>query len=100
MSALFGEELGLGGFGTVHSRHHPVPVRIVGGQLRSRCDPVDRKSTRLNSSHVSISYAVFCLKKQKTFKIKINGLKRTARYCRTEELQLQTEVDSRNRRYV
>src|SRR5699024_11855014 len=28
-------------------------------------DP-DRKSTRLNSSHVSISYAVFCLKKKKT----------------------------------
>src|SRR5699024_11513254 len=27
----------------------------------------DRKSTRLNSSHVSISYAVFCLKKKKTF---------------------------------
>src|SRR5699024_12483296 len=27
--------------------------------------PVDRKSTRLNSSHVSISYAVFCLKKKK-----------------------------------
>src|SRR5437868_14910366 len=27
---------------------------------------VDRKSTRLNSSHVSISYAVFCLKKKKT----------------------------------
>src|SRR5437868_11276892 len=26
--------------------------------------PVDRKSTRLNSSHVSISYAVFCLKKK------------------------------------
>src|SRR5699024_11779452 len=29
-------------------------------------DTVDRKSTRLNSSHVSISYAVFCLKKKKT----------------------------------
>src|SRR5437868_13121889 len=28
----------------------------------------DRKSTRLNSSHVSISYAVFCLKKKKTIK--------------------------------
>src|SRR5437868_11195974 len=28
--------------------------------------PSDRKSTRLNSSHVSISYAVFCLKKKKT----------------------------------
>src|SRR5690348_18448500 len=27
--------------------------------------PVDRKSTRLNSSHPSISYAVFCLKKKK-----------------------------------
>src|SRR5207249_5416642 len=32
---------------------------------------LDRKSTRLNSSHVSISYAVFCLKKKK--KIKINN---------------------------
>src|SRR5699024_11961975 len=31
----------------------------------------DRKSTRLNSSHVSISYAVFCLKKKKTKKQKI-----------------------------
>src|SRR5689334_24651087 len=31
---------------------------------------VDRKSTRLNSSHSSISYAVFCLKKKKKKKIK------------------------------
>src|SRR5690606_39439329 len=30
----------------------------------------DRKSTRLNSSHVKISYAVFCLKKKKTDKLK------------------------------
>src|SRR5438067_9364161 len=29
-----------------------------------RTSPEDRKSTRLNSSHVSISYAVFCLKKK------------------------------------
>src|SRR5438477_10551113 len=29
-------------------------------------DNADRKSTRLNSSHMSISYAVFCLKKKKT----------------------------------
>src|SRR5690606_42017877 len=28
---------------------------------------LDRKSTRLNSSHVKISYAVFCLKKKKTY---------------------------------
>src|SRR5207249_8479539 len=32
--------------------------------------PEDRKSTRLNSSHVSISYAVFCLKKKKKKKNK------------------------------
>src|SRR5258708_27288616 len=31
----------------------------------SRGAPVDRKSTRLNSSHQIISYAVFCLKKKK-----------------------------------
>src|SRR3989454_1100121 len=30
------------------------------------CRPTDRKSTRLNSSHLVISYAVFCLKKKKT----------------------------------
>src|SRR5437868_14442517 len=35
------------------------PGASVNGPLR------DRKSTRLNSSHVSISYAVFCLKKKK-----------------------------------
>src|SRR5207245_5343390 len=33
---------------------------------------VDRKSTRLNSSHGSISYAVFCLKKKKTSKTDSN----------------------------
>src|SRR5437868_12090922 len=32
---------------------------------------LDRKSTRLNSSHVSISYAVFCLKKKKNIKMYI-----------------------------
>src|SRR5207249_10779471 len=36
---------------------------------------LDRKSTRLNSSHVSISYAVFCLKKKKK-KTKIDIMKR------------------------
>src|SRR5437868_2857432 len=39
-------------------------ARRGGYQMRShQCE--DRKSTRLNSSHVSISYAVFCLKKKK-----------------------------------
>src|SRR5690349_21994412 len=42
--------------------HSPVapPSRSCGG----RTHPTDRKSTRLNSSHVEISYAVFCLKKK------------------------------------
>src|SRR5699024_12292353 len=36
-------------------------------QARERGEERDRKSTRLNSSHVSISYAVFCLKKKKYY---------------------------------
>src|SRR5438067_7574240 len=35
--------------------------------------PEDRKSTRLNSSHVSISYAVFCLKKKKHPRTALRG---------------------------
>src|SRR3712207_6877960 len=38
-----------------------VQPRPVGGDALER----DRKSTRLNSSHANISYAVFCLKKKK-----------------------------------
>src|SRR2546426_8843752 len=34
-------------------------------RFRTGDDPRDRKSTRLNSSHLVISYAVFCLKKKK-----------------------------------
>src|SRR3712207_7643866 len=34
------------------------------GLLRAPLLPADRKSTRLNSSHANISYAVFCLKKK------------------------------------
>src|SRR5436309_10560650 len=40
----------------------PVPDDLV-GRVARLCE--DRKSTRLNSSHVKISYAVFCLKKKK-----------------------------------
>src|SRR3712207_7467519 len=38
------------------------------GDHRVGVDAQDRKSTRLNSSHANISYAVFCLKKKKTNK--------------------------------
>src|SRR5437899_5472238 len=41
--------------------HIPEPV-IMGPRFRG---DEDRKSTRLNSSHLGISYAVFCLKKKK-----------------------------------
>src|SRR2546427_432112 len=40
-------------------RRHPVPLL-----LQAVADLADRKSTRLNSSHSQISYAVFCLKKK------------------------------------
>src|SRR5256885_9498682 len=39
--------------------------RRFAGAIRSRPAIADRKSTRLNSSHLVISYAVFCLKKKK-----------------------------------
>src|SRR3712207_7487571 len=58
-------------------RHQPGPgmgvhgagVPGVGGarrRARAVAPPEDRKSTRLNSSHANISYAVFCLKKKNT----------------------------------
>src|SRR5438876_12449884 len=44
-----------------------VKVTQIEDQIHPRLDLIfkDRKSTRLNSSHPSISYAVFCLKKKK-----------------------------------
>src|SRR6266511_5781574 len=45
--------------------HRASPQRLVAGVARLPADHRDRKSTRLNSSHVKISYAVFCLKKKK-----------------------------------
>src|SRR5690348_18496299 len=52
-----------------HPRHH-CPTRSPRGprqasRTRGVAQRLDRKSTRLNSSHPSISYAVFCLKKKK-----------------------------------
>src|SRR5688572_12463358 len=48
-------------------RELPMP-EIVAPKIRllAAIDELDRKSTRLNSSHSQISYAVFCLKKKKT----------------------------------
>src|SRR3712207_7957412 len=56
--ALIGE-LGLAGFFLLHWEVLEL-AKDVAAEVR------DRKSTRLNSSHANISYAVFCLKKKKT----------------------------------
>src|SRR5439155_26675686 len=51
----------------VASRFSCAAGKGSGDRRRPGCrsGPADRKSTRLNSSHVAISYAVFCLKKKK-----------------------------------
>src|SRR5690606_41927669 len=46
------------------SRVAAVRDAVVDAGEDRRRDEIDRKSTRLNSSHVKISYAVFCLKKK------------------------------------
>src|SRR2546428_7322141 len=70
-TTLFRSEVALG---TLPGSHRPLQGRAVarerGERLlpNHRCDAQlleDRKSTRLNSSHDQISYAVFCLKKKK-----------------------------------
>src|SRR5437667_7862001 len=48
---------------------------LRGGEIRPRRQQLeDRKSTRLNSSHITISYAVFCLKKKITHLTDHDGL--------------------------
>src|SRR5690242_20899884 len=55
---------------------------------RRTCNRLDRKSTRLNSSHMSISYAVFCLKKKKNnTKIQIPS---------TNKVKIETQVSNKN----
>src|SRR3712207_7488388 len=52
----------------VHPERHVAGLNDPGA-LRGRVqvgEVIDRKSTRLNSSHANISYAVFCLKKKNT----------------------------------
>src|SRR2546430_12496992 len=57
------------------------------GELRFRA--VDRKSTRLNSSHSQISYAVFCLKKKKQ-----------SRAYRSDETQLSVDPYNESSVYI
>src|ERR1035438_10704762 len=49
---------------------------------------LDRKSTRLNSSHLGISYAVFCLKKKKNKIINTNHMRETGRVTSAQLITL------------
>src|SRR5690349_23983768 len=48
-----------------------VAVEVLDDQVAGSALDEDRKSTRLNSSHVEISYAVFCLKKKKKVSMRL-----------------------------
>src|SRR5258708_16770992 len=64
-----GPRLPIGHSGTVHLALAAYRSPLAIALWRPRCgrpSARDRKSTRLNSSHQIISYAVFCLKKKKT----------------------------------
>src|SRR3712207_6951372 len=50
-----------------HLRRHALALQEAIRELVKRRQRLDRKSTRLNSSHANISYAVFCLKKKNTY---------------------------------
>src|SRR5947209_17273878 len=49
---------------SVKNCHRCTQMKSVSFICENLCQSVDRKSTRLNSSHANISYAVFCLKKK------------------------------------
>src|SRR5438128_8111468 len=85
---------------TLFRSSHAVPDRPAPGRRvrERRGEPVperDRKSTRLNSSHGSISYAVFCLKKKKK-KIKKkaneNNIKETSTRKKTPLARLDNDI--------
>src|SRR2546426_6443777 len=62
----------------ISAEHKPCP-RFAGmsaGRWIDRETPPDRKSTRLNSSHLVISYAVFCLKKKNSMVGILNSRRR------------------------
>src|SRR2546430_10163082 len=68
--------------------HTPILYRFISPGLVRR-NVADRKSTRLNSSHSQISYAVFCLKKKKKNHI-LQGVEVIS--CCTAQMNLRTVI--------
>src|SRR3712207_7223592 len=60
----------IGGGEDAEIRHLGQAIKdgVTAERISEAPRPSDRKSTRLNSSHANISYAVFCLKKKKNIK--------------------------------
>src|SRR5688572_32131670 len=77
-------ELDLGRVVEHHGGDRPAHVDVDPAVVLD--DPTDRKSTRLNSSHSQISYAVFCLKKKK--KIDRDSSRSGTQRCRTRVVVL------------
>src|SRR2546429_1373659 len=78
------------------SLHDALPISTRTAWMRSRLSPpliripcsaplpvptIDRKSTRLNSSHGYISYAVFCLKKKKNITRRTSSVNHATAVC-------------------
>src|SRR5690625_6528187 len=83
-------------------RSHLVLVRhrrVGVGREEEGVHVQDRKSTRLNSSHVAISYAVFCLKKKKKMtKLKMHLAERSQnQLSNTSETELSAVWETRPR---
>src|SRR5260221_7710154 len=60
---------------------------------------LDRKSTRLNSSHTVISYAVFCLKKKKPTKTPLNGGRKLGYSCPHQAIGVDSAASCPPARY-
>src|SRR5258705_10279607 len=71
----------IGTLSFIRGVYRRIPLRAVGLQVKRI--GADRKSTRLNSSHLGISYAVFCLKKKKKVKRLVSNSEKSTDSHRT-----------------
>src|SRR5258708_19054335 len=83
-TTLFRSSLDCGSNTFFAARH----LRLREGQSLTR----DRKSTRLNSSHQIISYAVFCLKKKKTLTWRPKNARRACTHTNTYDIACVTHA--------